>query len=423
MGFERVLKDLCSRPLCTMFTQIGKKITEVETPALLIDLDKFERNLKKLPQSLHATNSPVKVRPHAKAHKCPTIAHMQVTHGAVGVCCQKLSEAESMVRLNYKYMAALVVGGIKDVLISNEIVGTSKLLRLASLAKQARISVCVDDIQNAREMSQAAVSFGATVDVIVEVNVGQDRCGVEPGDPVVILAKEIMALPNLVFKGIQTYQGWNQHVRTFEDRKEAVGKVVDKTKKTLDALSANNIPCQVVTGGGTGTYTFEAASRGKNTLHRKLEGLDEIIEALFVCMVIYAFTEVQPGSYIFMDADYGRNFGKDGQPFDEFEQSLYVLSTVISVTPGNRAVLDAGIKAVSLDSGPPLVHDNPDVIYSNGGDEHGILRPSGDFKIGDQVWLLPGHCDPTVNMHDVFIGVRNGLVESVWPITGRGPGV
>ncbi|XP_028513511.1 uncharacterized protein LOC110234587 [Exaiptasia diaphana] len=206
-----------------------------------------------------------------------------------------------------------------------------------------------------------------------------------------------MALPNLVFKGIQTYQGWNQHVRKYEDRKAAVDKVVEKTKITLEAFSASNIQCQVVTGGGTGTYPFEAASG--------------------------VFTEVQPGSYIFMDADYGRNYGEDGQPFVFFEQSLYVLSTVISVSPGKRAILDAGMKAVSLDSGPPLVKDNAELIFSNGGDEHGILRPSGNLKVGDQVWLVPGHCDPTVNMYDEIIGVRNGLVESVWPITGRGPGV
>ncbi|XP_031553115.1 uncharacterized protein LOC116290248 [Actinia tenebrosa] len=385
MALRRQAISLFFKPFARMFSLIGKKISEVDTPALLIDLDKFERNLAKLPKSMERFPG-VAVRPHGKAHKCPTIAHLQVEHGAVGLCCQKLSEAESM-----------VVAGIKDILISNEVIGTSKLYRLASLAKQTKLSVCVDNIQNAREISQAASVFGATVNIIVEVNVGQDRCGVEPGEPVVALAKEIISLPNLVFKGIQTYQGWNQHVRKFEDRQAAVGKVVEKTKKTLDALSANDIACEVVTGGGTGTYTFEAASK--------------------------VFTEVQPGSYVFMDVDYGKNFGQDDKPFSDFEQSLFVLSTVISVTPGDRAVLDAGMKAVSLDSGPPTVKNRPELVYHSGGDEHGILRPSGDLKVGDQVWLIPGHCDPTVNMHDHFLGVRKGMVETVWPITGRGPGV
>ncbi|XP_032228998.1 3-hydroxy-D-aspartate aldolase [Nematostella vectensis] len=367
-----------------MFGEIGKQISKLTTPVLLVDLCRFERNIRKLMKTLE--NSGVRARPHAKAHKCPAIAHIQISHGANGVCCQKLSEAESM-----------VVSGVRDVLISNEVIGESKLLRLASLAKQAKVSVCVDDAQNVEEMSKVASIMGATIDVIIEVNVGQERCGVEPGEQVVQLAKHILALPNLNFKGIQTYQGWNQHVRKFGDRKTAVAKVSEMAKATVEALSSNNIPCEVVTGGGTGTYTFEAASG--------------------------VFTEVQPGSYVFMDADYGKNLGADGNLFSEFEQSLYVLSTVISVTPGKRAILDAGMKALSLDSGPPLIKDHPQLIYHNGGDEHGIVKPSGELKVGDQVWLIPGHCDPTVNMHNWMLGVRNGMVETAWPITGRGPGI
>ncbi|EDO33551.1 predicted protein [Nematostella vectensis] len=288
----------------------------------------------------------------------------------------KKTEAFVAYVLFYKFDQTFfeVVSGVRDVLISNEVIGESKLLRLASLAKQAKVSVCVDDAQNVEEMSKVASIMGATIDVIIEVNVGQERCGVEPGEQVVQLAKHILALPNLNFKGIQTYQGWNQHVRKFGDRKTAVAKVSEMAKATVEALSSNNIPCEVVTGGGTGTYTFEAASG-------------------------------------------------DGNLFSEFEQSLYVLSTVISVTPGKRAILDAGMKALSLDSGPPLIKDHPQLIYHNGGDEHGIVKPSGELKVGDQVWLIPGHCDPTVNMHNWMLGVRNGMVETAWPITGRGPGI
>ncbi|KAK2141581.1 hypothetical protein LSH36_1074g00003 [Paralvinella palmiformis] len=235
------------------------------------------------------------------------------------------------------------------------------------------------------------------MDCVVEVNVGQDRCGVEPGKPAVELAKHILELPNVTFKGIQCYQGWNQHVRKIPDRKEAVGVVIKKTRDTLQAFKEAGIDCPYVTGGGTGTYLFEADSG--------------------------VFTEVQPvsflivfakGSYIFMDADYNKNLDVTGNFAKDFVQSLYVLGTIQSVTKEDRAVIDAGMKAVE---------GHPNTVYNIGGDEHGILIPGSGYKVGDLVMLIPGHCDPTVNMYDWLIGIRDSKVESLWPVLGRGPGV
>ena len=185
-------------------------------------------------------------------------------------------------------------------------------------------------------------------------------------------------------------------MRNHTERQAAVEKVANKAKKTVELLKQNNVGCDIVTGGGTGTYLFEAKSR--------------------------IFTEVQPGSYVFMDADYGKNYDQDGNFFKEFENSLFVLSTVISVTKGKRAILDAGMKAVSLDSGPPVVCDHEGTYYG-GGDEHGIVKPPGNLKVGDRVLLIPGHCDPTVNLYDYFVGLRDNKVECIWPITARGPGI
>ncbi|XP_014677334.1 PREDICTED: D-threonine aldolase-like isoform X2 [Priapulus caudatus] len=362
--------------------KVGDKIQDIYTPALVVDLDGLYKNLELMKTSMQKFGR-VNLRPHGKAHKCPEIAKLQVAHGAVGICCQTLTEAESM-----------VAGGIKNILVSNQVIGLPKLLRLAALARDADISVCVDDEDNLRTVSQAAENCDVKLGVVVEVNVGQDRCGVEPGKAAVSLAQVAQKLSGVEFRGIQCYNGLNQHIREAGDRKNAVALVVTKTEDTLKHFKAGGIECPLVTGGGTGTYTYEAASS--------------------------IFNEVQPGSYVFMDADYGRDHGS---PVHDYLHTLFVLSTVQSVTSGKRVVVDAGMKAVSLDSGEPLVKSCPDVTYTCGGDEHGILHPPGNWKVGDLVWLVPGHCDPTVNLYDWLVGVRGDSVEAVWPITGRGPGI
>ncbi|OFZ88395.1 MAG: alanine racemase [Betaproteobacteria bacterium RIFCSPLOWO2_12_FULL_62_58] len=361
---------------------IGMPLAEVDTPCLILDLDAFERNLDRLKESLAGKS--VLLRPHAKSHKCPQIALRQIALGAVGVCCQKVSEAQ-----------ALVEGGVNDVLIANEVVGAPKLKHLAALAKQARVAVCADDAGNVAALDAAAREFGVTLDVLVEIDVGANRCGVEPGEPALQLARKIAACKNLRFAGLQAYQGAAQHLRKVEERRTAIEAAVAKVKGTTTLLAAAGITCEKVTGAGTGTYLFEAASA--------------------------VYQEIQPGSYIFMDADYARNeWTESGIP--RFEHSLFVWTTVMSRPSPERAIVDAGLKASSVDSGMPRVADADGVEYVKASDEHGVLRLNGaaGYAVGDKLKLIPGHCDPTVNLYDDYVCVRNGWVEAIWPITARG---
>lgn len=363
--------------------ELGMSLEEIDTPALLVDLDPFERNLRRMTDSLQGL--PVRLRPHAKSHKCPEIARRQIALGAVGVCCQKVSEAE-----------ALVEGGIADVLVSNEVVGRRKLERLAALARRARVAVCVDDAGNVDELDAAARRAGVELDVLVEVDVGAGRCGVPPGPPALALAQRVQAREHLRFAGLQAYQGAAQHLREGAARRAAIATAVDHVRATVRLLEDHNIPCPWVSGGGTGTYLLEAASG--------------------------AYREVQPGSYVFMDADYARNLqAPEASP--SFELSLFVLATVMSRPTASRAVVDAGLKAFSVDSGLPEVHGRPGLTYVRAMDEHGMLEAAPGVQLpalGEKLLLVPGHCDPTVNLHDWYVAVRRGRVEALWPITARG---
>ncbi len=362
---------------------VGDALRDVDTPALVLDLDAFERNLDALDAALAGT--PVRVRPHAKPHKCPEIARRQIARGAVGVCCQKVSEAE-----------VFVDAGIRDVLVSNEIVGAPKIERLARLARSARVSVCVDDAGNVRDLDRAAGAAGVRLDVLVEVDVGGNRCGVGEGQPAADLAAMVAASPHLRFAGLQAYHGRAQHLRGFDERRAAIGEAVEKIRATLARLAANGLRAEVVTGAGTGTFGFEAASG--------------------------VYTEIQPGSYIFMDADYGRDLDAAGQPIATFSQSLFVLTTVMSHVRTDRAVVDAGLKAHSVDSGMPLVADVAGARYTRASDEHGVIELDGPgtVTLGGKIRLVPGHCDPTVNLYDWIVCVRGDRVEAVWPIEARG---
>jgi D-serine deaminase-like pyridoxal phosphate-dependent protein len=362
--------------------QIGMPLSEVDTPALILDLDAFEHNLKLLNDSL--TGRDVKLRPHAKSHKCPEIALRQIALGAVGVCCQKVSEAEAM-----------VAGGVNDVLIANEVVGAAKLKRLTALATRARIAVCADHPDNVVALDAAARDAGVSLDVLVEINVGANRCGIEPGEPAFNLAQQIHASGNLRFAGLQAYHGSAQHIRKAEDRRAAIDAACEKVKCTTALLAQAGIPCERVTGAGTGTYMYEAASS--------------------------VYHEVQTGSYIFMDVDYANNdWTESGIP--RFEHSLFVWATVMSCPAQDRAIVDAGLKASSVDSGMPRVFDTPGVEYIKASDEHGVLQLSAGvtLPLGHKLKLVPGHCDPTVNLYDHFVCVRKGVVEALWPIAARG---
>lgn len=348
---------------------------------MLIDLDTFEKNLRLMARAVAGSN--VSLRPHAKTHKCPEIARRQIALGAVGVCCQKVGEAEAMAE-----------GGIEDIFISNEIVGPPKLARLSRLARTARLSVCVDDVQNVDALDEAAAAVGARLGAFIEINVGSNRCGVAPGDAALALARSIASCRSLQFEGLQAYFGLAQHIRGAAQRGEAAKRAADQISDTVGLLARDGIDCKTVTGGGTGTFPFDAFGG--------------------------VYNEVQPGSYVFMDLDYFRNELPD--PRFRFEQSLFVWTTVMSRPVPQWGSVDAGMKAVSTDSGLPSVLGHPGVECTRFADEHGVLRfdETVVLRPGDKLMLVPGHCDPTVNLHEWFVGVRNGRVEELWPITARG---
>ena len=361
---------------------VGMPLAAVDTPALVLDLDAFERNLARMANAVR--DKPVRLRPHAKSHKCAQIALRQIEAGAVGVCCQKVSEAE-----------ALVAGGIADVLIANEIVGAGKLDRLAALARQAKLGVCVDAAENVADLDAAAARAGVRLDVLVEINVGADRCGVEPGAPALELARQIAASGNLRFAGLQAYHGGAQHLRSVVDRRSAIGRAAGFARSTRELIESNGIACDTVTGAGTGSFPLELESG--------------------------VYDELQPVSYIFMDSDYNRNEVDAAWP--HFEQSLFVWTTVMSRPSAARAVVDAGLKASSVDSGMPQVWNLPGVEFVKASDEHGVLAIAPGAvapALGAKLLLVPGHCDPTVNLYDWFVCVRRGVVEALWPVSARG---
>lgn len=368
--------------------QPGQSFAEIETPALVLDLDAFERNLVTMAAFTQAHG--IRLRPHAKSHKSPEIALRQIAHGAVGQCCQKVGEAE-----------VLVAGGVGDVLVTNEIVGAAKLDRLARLARSAKIGLCVDHPDGVREAAEAAARNDVTLDVYVEIDVGGRRCGVAPGEGAVRLAEAIARSNTLRFAGIHAYHGSAQHMRSIDERREAIERAGLAARNTVERLKHHGLPSEIVTGAGTGTHELETQS-----------GI---------------WNEIQPGSYIFMDADYARNRQADGTPFRSFEHALFVLAGVMSKPVPDRAIVDAGHKAAAVDSGMPVPFRRDGVIYTKPSDEHGVLTgdPVAVPHRGDRLLLIPGHCDPTVNLHDWYVCVRglhgpDAHVEALWPVAARG---
>jgi len=364
----------------------GMKVDEIQTPALVLDLDALERNIKKMGD--YAKDHGMRHRVHGKMHKSVDVAKLQERlGGAVGVCCQKVSEAEVFAR-----------GGIKDVLVSNQVREPAKIDRLARLPKLgARTIVCVDDIDNVADLSEAATRHGTQIECFIEMDVGAGRCGVIGAENVVTIAKAIEAAPGLKFTGIQAYQGAMQHMDSYEERKAKIDVAVAMVKEAVDAMAAEGIETELVSGGGTGSYYFESNSG--------------------------VYNELQCGSYAFMDADYGRILDQDGKRIDQGEwmNALFLLTSVMSHAKADKAIVDAGLKAQSVDSGLPFVYGRDDVEYVKCSDEHGVVAdPDGVLKVNDKLWLVPGHCDPTCNVHDWYVGVRNGVVECVWPVSARG---
>ncbi|MCB1332167.1 MAG: DSD1 family PLP-dependent enzyme [Roseivivax sp.] len=366
----------------------GMAEADVQTPSLVLDLDALERNIVRMGD--YARTHGMRHRVHGKMHKSVDVAQLQMRlGGATGVCCQKVSEAEVFAR-----------GGIPDILVSNEVRDPAKIDRLARMPRfGARISVCVDDIANVAELSDAAVRHGTELDCLVEMDVGAGRCGVSGADAVVDIARAIDAAPGLCFAGLQAYQGAMQHLDNYSDRKAKVNIAIAMVTEAVAALKAAGLTPELVTGGGTGSYPFESSSG--------------------------VYNELQCGSYAFMDADYGRILNKDGIRIDqgEWENALFVLTSVMSHANPGVAICDAGLKAQSVDSGLPVIFGRDDVAYLKCSDEHGVIAdPHGALKVGDRLRLVPGHCDPTANLHDWYVGLRGGVVECVWPVSARGRG-
>jgi len=357
---------------------------EVDTPALILDLDAFEHNLDKMASLLAPTKT--RLRAHAKTHKSAVVALQQIKRGAIGQCVQKVGEAE-----------ALAWGGVPDILVSNEVVGASKLARLAALAKITKVAVCVDDPAQVAAAEAAAADAGIRLPVLVEIDVGAARCGVQPGPDAVELAKKIAASKHLIFGGLQAYHGSAQHKRTIEERRKMIDFATEGSRRTVEQLRQQGLDCPIVGGAGTGTFELESHTG--------------------------VYTEIQAGSYAFMDADYARNLDGAGNLVSTFLHSLFVLSTVMSAPRHGLAVLDAGHKAVPTDSGYPLIWQRPDIRYTSASDEHGKLEYATETsgpKLGEKLRLVPGHCDPTVDRYDWYVGVRNGRVECLWPVSARG---
>ncbi|MGE3984847.1 MAG: 3-hydroxy-D-aspartate aldolase BhcC [Dehalococcoidia bacterium] len=365
---------------------IGMDEADIQTPCLVLDLDALERNITKMGD--FARQMGVRHRVHGKMHKSVDVALLQERlGGSCGVCCQKVSEAEAFAR-----------GGIKDILVSNQVRDLAKIDRLARLPKLgARTIVCVDDIANVGDLSAAAQKHGTTIECLVELDCGAGRCGVTTTPEVVAIAKAIDAAPGLKFSGIQAYHGSMQHLTNYADRQAKFDAAITLVTDAVETLQELGLSCDIVGGAGTGSYTFEGNSG--------------------------VYNELQCGSYAFMDADYGRVLDADGNRLDqgEWENALFILTSVMSHAKPTLAVCDAGLKAQSLDSGLPVIYGRTDVKYTKCSDEHGVIEdPGGALKINDKLRLVPGHCDPTCNVHDWYVGVRNGKVEALWPITARG---
>ncbi|MGE3807925.1 MAG: DSD1 family PLP-dependent enzyme [Gemmataceae bacterium] len=353
---------------------VGQPISALDTPQLLVDLDVVDANVGRLLAALAGRS--INVRAHFKSLKCTGLAKYLHSRGIGSFLCAKLSEAE-----------VLADAGLSDIFIANQVVGPIKLNRLAALGKRAKVRVCVDDPGNIDEMAAAARAAGATLEVLVEVNVGMNRCGVEPGEPALALARHVHKSQGLRFVGLQGYDGHLQLLADAAERKEKSNSGSDRLVATAKLIEQAGIPCPVVTGAGTGTWEFVGFHEG--------------------------VTEIQPGSFVLMDVAYHKV-----RP--EFGCSLSILTSVLSKNPG-RYILDAGSKAISQDFGTPGLKNRPQDKVARLSEEHTrVEADSSGVKLGDKVEVIPAHCCATMNLHRRCIAVRTGKVEAVWPIEASG---
>ena len=352
------------------------RVTDIPTPSLVVDVAAMERNIQRM--AAFFASGPCRLRPHFKAHKTPEIARRQLAAGScTGLTCATVSEAE---------IAAELCG---DILIANEPVGRARADRVAALARRAGVTVAIDSPAGLEQLESAALLGESEIGVLVDVNVGQNRCGVAPAEAAVSLARRVASARNVRLRGVMGYEG---HLVAVADRaardartREAMAALV----ATARLLRQAGLPCDVVSAGGTGTYDITG----------RIDGI----------------TEIQAGSYVLMDSDYGR--------LDvPFEQAFWVLGTVISRPTSTRCVADCGHKATTKDHGLPTVHGIEGAVVTALNDEHATIAVPDDceLQVGDRVYLTPSHTDPTMNLHDVIYAIDGERVIGVWPIAARG---
>jgi D-serine deaminase-like pyridoxal phosphate-dependent protein len=367
-------------------TPEGLTKADLPTPALLVDLDAFEANLKTMAD--HCQRSGCGFRPHAKTHKCPEIGKRQVAAGARGVCVATVPEAEAM-----------VAAGIRGVLLTSPIVEPGKIARMMALAKQGgEVLLAVGHPRQAELLREAAEAARVTVDVLVDVDVGDRRTGALPGQPALELARLLAKSKYLRLRGVQAYAGHASHAVGFENRQKVSRQSMGKAVETRELFAKSGLEAPILSGGSTGTYNIDSAIPG--------------------------ITELQVGSYVFMDVGYRRIGSQTGSAvYTDFHPSLTVLTTVVSTTHADRVSVDAGTKAFATDvSYKPEAKGGPGLLYSRAGDEFGTLTAEGGVRlprIGDRLEFIVPHCDPTVNLYDRIYALRGDRVEAIWPIAAR----
>lgn len=354
---------------------IGMPVEDLDTPALLLDRSASDHNLRKMADFFQGRKC--QLRPHFKNHKCVTLARRQLEAGsAVGMTCAKLGEAE-----------VLADGGVSDVLIANQVVGQHKMERLVEVARRIDLKVAVDSIVQAEPISQAAAAAGVTVGILVEVDIGTGRCGLEPGKPVLDLAQAVLSLDGLRFDGLQAYEGHAVYVNDPVERTQLVQEAFAEAVETRRLLEQHGIEVRVLSGGSSATHAITGS----------IDGVDEI----------------QAGSYATMDWRYA-------EMLPDFEVALSVLARVISKRPG-VAVLDVGLKGAGSEFGSPRIKGHPMIeIPYFVSEEHCIVRNAPAWKIGKAVELLPSHACTTCNLHRKMFVHEEGRVVDVWPIEGSG---
>jgi D-serine deaminase-like pyridoxal phosphate-dependent protein len=357
--------------------------SDIPTPALLLDLDAFDSNIAKMAAHLKARGKAF--RPHGKTHKCPDVAKALIKAGAVGSCVARLSEAE-----------VFADAGVPGLLITTAVIGRDKIARAIALARRAPDTIfVVDDAQNVRDVDAAAGAGGVQINLAIDLFFG--RTGIEPGRPALALAQLIDSLPHVTLAGLQSYDGAAAHTAPFGARADRTNGTMSRAIETKALVEQAGIACPLVTGGSTGTYRFDSENPG--------------------------MTELQPGSFIFMDIEYGQIGGPDGPDYRDFKNALTVITTVVS-RPEAFAVVDGGYKAFSTDrpfTPQPIGLGNS--TYEWAGDEHGRIFLADSprrLTVGDRVELIPPHVDPTVNLYDHIHALRGDRVEAVWPIAARG---